>query len=1457
MKRIRIQKLFSIMLILALLLPVSASANNTAQTPPFSQDWSNTDLITVNDNWDGVLGIVGFRGDNLTAATGVDPQTVLAADDPGVLDVNANQTNPDTFFTGGVAEFENSYNVVALQGSGTADAPYLKIYLDTSACTNVQVAYNLRDIDGSADNAVQPVALHYRVGGSGNFTNVPTAYVTDATTGPSLATLVTPVAVTLPSAVDFQSLVELRIMTTNAVGNDEWVGVDDISITCATDTAPSVTSTTPANGATGVAVDADLVVNFSENVDVTPASFSIACNLSGNHTYTLSGSGTSSVALNPDSDFTNAESCSVTVIANQVSDSDADDPPDNMAADYTFTFDIVGAPDTAPSVSSTTPANGATGVAVDADVVVNFSENVDVTTSSFTISCASSGAHTYALSGSGTSSVTLNPDSNFTGGEVCNVAVIANQVSDSDTNDPPDNMAADYLFSFTVTPDACGGPITQISAIQGSGTTSPMEGATNISTEGIVVGDFQGTNPGMNGFFIQDPTPDLNPDTSEGLFVYGGPAVAVNVGDLVRVKGRVWEYNGQTELSPTTLILVCPGGSALTPTTITFPELTEGDLERYEGMLVTIPGPFTVDQLYWLGRYGQINLSVNGRMYNPTNGNGLGDTADYNLRRMIMLDDGSTTQNPNPIPYYAADGALRAGDTVGDLTGVIDNGPITSDTSKWDYRIQPTVGPVFTSVNPRTTTPDAVGGTLKVASFNVLNYFTTLDTGSDICGPSADQECRGADSALEFTRQRDKIIAALSAINADVVGLIEIENNPADVPTADLVSGLNAVMGAGTYDYIATGAIGSDAIRVAFIYKPAVVSPVGSAITYQLASYAYPAPPDPTSVTYTPLYDRPPLVQAFEQIANGQQFAVVVNHFKSKGCDGTETFGDVNGIYGCWNSKRIAQSEKLLEYVNALKGTFPSVLVIGDLNAYGAEPPINTWTAGGIVDEVATRVPAVTRYTYVFDGQAGNLDQGLSTPYLDTQVTGVTLWHINSDEPSVIDYNTEFKTVDLYTPTPYYSSDHDPVIIGLNLVAPTDTYADDDLVCGGNLPCFATIQGAINAVADGGTVHVYAGTYNESPDLNKNATVNIEGDITINGFTQSAGTFNGLAATMTLLGDFTVNGGTFNAGSGTVEFAGSVLQVIGGSLVVTFNNLTINNTTGVKLGAVEEVEGALTLMGGVLNLDGYDLNLGDAAFVIGSFDSTTMIAADGAGALCKEFSGIGSFTFPIGDLTGDAEYSPFSIDFTSGTFVDGVVCVNLTDARHSSLGGTMYITRYWTVISRGITGFSANVTGSYVALDVMGTEGSLLAVKYDDPNWTVGGPVNTGDHSLSMTVTGFSDFAAGSDPTSVITSLPQLKPFHGALQLKWETANEANLLGFNVYRSTSPNGERQQLNTSLIPAQAVGLPYGASYEFMDASVLGGQTYYYWVEIVEKDGTVLLAPVSAVAQFALYMPVILK
>ncbi|MBX7220151.1 MAG: hypothetical protein K1Y36_09415 [Blastocatellia bacterium] len=258
----------------------TARADSTAQVVPFTQNWTTTTLITANDNWSGVPGIEGFLGQDITTATGADPQTLLTTSALGSdLDVIANQANPNTNTAGGVGEFDGIANpTIALQGSGTADAPYVIFYLNTTGQSSINVAYNLRDIDGSADNAIQPVALQYRVGNTGNFTNVPAGFVADATTGPSLATLVTPVSATLPPACDNQALVQVRVITANAVGSDEWVGVDDISITAGGGGGMpglTVTDVTQAEGNAGTTTF-NFMVNLSSPAGVGGVTFNIA-----------------------------------------------------------------------------------------------------------------------------------------------------------------------------------------------------------------------------------------------------------------------------------------------------------------------------------------------------------------------------------------------------------------------------------------------------------------------------------------------------------------------------------------------------------------------------------------------------------------------------------------------------------------------------------------------------------------------------------------------------------------------------------------------------------------------------------------------------------------------------------------------------------------------------------------------------------------------------------------------------------------------------------------------------------------------------------------------------------------------------------------------------------------------------------------------------------------------------
>lgn len=218
---------------------LKALANNyyieISSGSPYLQNWSNTNQININDNWTGVVAIEAFRGDGLAPAPGTDPRTILADSPNNPLDVNANQTNPATAPVDGVAEFEIADPVVALKASDSATAPNMVIHLNTSmGCVGkpIILSFRLRDIDNSANNAVTQVATQYRIGGSGNYSNIAGGYVADATTGPNQATFQRFLNLTLPNAAIGQTLLDIRIITTNAVGADEWVGIDDINVNC-------------------------------------------------------------------------------------------------------------------------------------------------------------------------------------------------------------------------------------------------------------------------------------------------------------------------------------------------------------------------------------------------------------------------------------------------------------------------------------------------------------------------------------------------------------------------------------------------------------------------------------------------------------------------------------------------------------------------------------------------------------------------------------------------------------------------------------------------------------------------------------------------------------------------------------------------------------------------------------------------------------------------------------------------------------------------------------------------------------------------------------------------------------------------------------------------------------------------------------------------------------------------
>ncbi|MBN1202598.1 MAG: ExeM/NucH family extracellular endonuclease [Anaerolineae bacterium] len=582
----------------------------------------------------------------------------------------------------------------------------------------------------------------------------------------------------------------------------------------------------------------------------------------------------------------------------------------------------------------------------------------------------------------------------------------------------------------------CGDPATLIHDIQGSEDVSSL-GFSAHTIEGVVVGDFQDVATGLGGFFVQEEDTDMDADplTSEGIFVFDrGFGVDVTVGDVVRAEGKVAEASSSgaflTELRNISAVTVC-GSASAAPVTVTLPVENVTDWERYEGMLVVILQELTVAENYDLGRYGQMLLAQGGRLTIPTNvvapGAAANALAEDNLKRQITLDDGSNQENPAIVPYPApglsANNTVRAGDTVSNLTGVVSH-------EFGLYRIHATATPTFIPSNSRPGAPDPVGGTLAVASFNVLNYFNGDGAGGGF--PTS----RGASTPAEFARQRDKIINAILALDADVIGLIEIENDGdgPDSAIADLVNGLNTIAGEGVYAYIPDpdgyplpipdSDEGGDEIKQALVYRPAAVQPVGPPVT-TLAS--------PFDIR------RPPVAQAFEEIATGEVFTVVVNHLKSKSCTAVRPdSADQGDGQGCWNQERVQAAATLIDWLatDPTGSSDPDVLIIGDLNAYAMEDPLMALQGGGYTN-LLKRFVGDADYSYIYFGEVGTLDHALASASLNDQVTGALLWHINADEPRVLDYNEEYKSEEqitaFYSDDAYRSSDHDPVLVGLEL----------------------------------------------------------------------------------------------------------------------------------------------------------------------------------------------------------------------------------------------------------------------------------------------------------------------------------------------------------------------------------------------------------------------------------------
>jgi uncharacterized protein len=614
---------------------------------------------------------------------------------------------------------------------------------------------------------------------------------------------------------------------------------------------------------------------------------------------------------------------------------------------------------------------------------------------------------------------------------------------------------------------------------------SPLNGQT-VTVQGVVVADFQSipqsTRSGeLRGFFLEeeDGDHDADPSTSEGLFVFSGSAPALDVleGQTVCVTGPVSEFFGMTQITAAaagSLSLVKSGGALPTPAVLDLPVV--GDLqdfyEQYEGMRVQFSDKLYVSEYFEVARYGQVVLTAGGRPFQYTHNDSTPTAAEFSTfldelaRRRIILDDDNNTQNaplPDGVFFHPRPNGLgigrqgqdfyRGGDVVKNLVGVLHwSFAGQSGTDAWRIRPTQTSPVVFSVENRRLARAPARLSDLRVATFNVLNYFNTIDTTSSNstgpCGPSGTLDCRGADSSAEFDRQNEKLIAALRSIDADVLGLVEIENNggASTSAVAELATRLNTALGSATYQFVDTGVVGTDAITVAILYKPAVVRPRGAAAI--LVDNLF-VDPNATGLQR----NRPAIAQTFEMMAGngpdrGQSFTVVVNHLKSKSPDGA-TGADTDQLDGqsAWNDTRTRAADFL---VNSWIPTDPTgqgdpdFLIVGDLNAYRGESPIQEIRGAGYLD-LHRLFEGSDAYSFVFDGQLGYLDHALANLSMTKQIGCVRTLPINADEVPVFDYNDTVRDMgeatfeaeptgnELYEPMPSRTSDHDPIVIDVGL----------------------------------------------------------------------------------------------------------------------------------------------------------------------------------------------------------------------------------------------------------------------------------------------------------------------------------------------------------------------------------------------------------------------------------------
>ncbi|SDZ94849.1 ExeM/NucH family extracellular endonuclease [Alkalimonas amylolytica] len=592
-------------------------------------------------------------------------------------------------------------------------------------------------------------------------------------------------------------------------------------------------------------------------------------------------------------------------------------------------------------------------------------------------------------------------------------------------------MKTFYNFSFAVclgltligcsqpAAELCQLPAKPITSIQGEGEQSPKLGQT-VLTQGVLTAYIYPESPRAGWLLQQAGQPQLKLNSQAIFLPDDGRLTDLQPGQLLAVQGRVAEIEQLTSLID--VQLQSCGQSQLEPLKVQLPLPEHLSWESLEGMWLSFEQPLVVNSTFGLGRYGELTLADK-RLWTPTQIHLPGEAAQAHEalqeRRMLVLDDGSLVQNPEPLPYptsgLSAAQSLRLGDTFSGVEGIL-----FQDLR--GYRLVPTRQPDWQPHNPRPKAPaPRQAGELRVASFNVLNFFTGAD--QDPPFPTR----RGASSQLELDRQQAKLTAAILAMDADIVGLIELENNGYDTGSAiaTLVAALNAATKR-PYAIVRTAERpGTDAIKVGLIYRPDAVQRTGTAATQPQAPFHQ--------------LHRAPVAQSFLDLSSGKVLTISVNHFKSKGgCPRREhphyaEMRDQGDGQACWNAARLEAASALHSWLqrHPTGVETPYQLLMGDLNAYRMEDPIRLLEHQGWQYLDATEDQP--SYSFVFRGKSGSLDHALASPALAGLKPEVKHWPINADEPVLLQYSLEYKSPSqqqsLFAPTPYRSSDHDPIIL--------------------------------------------------------------------------------------------------------------------------------------------------------------------------------------------------------------------------------------------------------------------------------------------------------------------------------------------------------------------------------------------------------------------------------------------